>query len=205
MSIIEDRLPLLETVKLERGSHDPNGRFCAMELAAHLAGEPWSHRPDCVSPTISTFMVSWNDAMDDNDRQILLPVIPKLIGTKTTKADEETRAWMATDWLARECVPAWLRLAGLTEHAELLENLVPYTSTAIAQSNQKTLAAAGDAAWAAAGDAARAAAWDAAGAAAGAAAGDAAGAAAGAAFRQTVEVLQVSALKLVERMADVGR
>jgi hypothetical protein len=208
MSVIEDRLPYLEPLKLGRGSHKPpsNGlvNACVMEAVAYVAGEPFSDRPECASPVITSFLVSWNDAMDDVDRQMLKPYIVRLVGTRTGKRHEEQRAWMLTDWLARECAPAWLRLAGLTGQAELLESLAPLTSAASASKAQPVLdaamkdsaaardaardaarAAAGAAAWDAAGaaawDAAGAAAWDAAGAAAGAAARDAAGAAAGAA------------------------
>ena len=208
MSIMEDRLSLLETVELDQGAHSPDGKFCVMELAAYLANEPWSDHPDCVSPVIGAFLRSWNDSLNDQDRQMLKPLIPKVIGTATSKRDEETRAWMATDWLARECAPAWLRLAGLTAQAEALEKLAPLVSAASARKAQPKLdtarkdsAAAGAAARDAARDAARAAAR----AAAWAAARAAAWAAAEAALRPTVEALQVSAFDLLDRMIAVGR
>jgi hypothetical protein len=210
MSVIEDRLPYLEPLKLGRGSHDPpsNGlvNACVMEAVSYVAGEPFSDHPECASPVITSFLVSWNDAMNDVDRQMLKPYIVRLVGTRTGKRHEEQRAWMLTDWLARECAPAWMRLAGLAAQAELLESLAPLTSAASARKAQPVLdaarkdsaaaraaawaaawaaagAAARDAAWAAARDAAGAAAWDAARDAAGAAAWDAAGDAAGAAAR----------------------
>jgi hypothetical protein len=193
MSVIEDRLPYLEPLKLGRGSHKPpsNGlvNACVMEAVAYVAGEPFSDHPECASPVITSFLVSWNDAMDDVDRQMLKPYIVRVVGTRTGKRHEEQRAWMLTDWLARECAPAWMRLAGLTGQAESLESLAPLTSAASAREAQPVLdaarkdsAAARDAAWDAAGDAAWAAAWaaarDAARAAAWAAAWDAARAAA---------------------------
>jgi hypothetical protein len=194
MSVIEDRLPYLEPLKLGRGSHDPpsNGlvNACVMEAVAYVAGEPFSAHPECASPVITSFLVSWNDAMNDVDRQMLKPYIVRLVGTRTGKRHEEQRAWMFTDWLARECAPAWMRLAGLTGQAELLESLAPLRSAASARKAQPVLdaarkdsAAARDAAWAAAWDAAWAAARDAAWAAARAAAGAAARAAAGDAAR----------------------
>ena len=103
---------------------------CVMEAVSYVAGEPWSDHPRCASPIITSFLIGWNDALHDSDRQILKPYIPRIVGTRTTKADEETRAWMLTDWLARECAPAWLRLAGLTAQAEMLEGLAPLTSAA---------------------------------------------------------------------------
>jgi hypothetical protein len=159
----------------------PNGQACVMQAVAYIAEEPWTDHPECASPIITLFLIRWNDAMNDTDRQMLKPYIPRIVGTRTSSADEDARAWMLTDWLARECAPAWLRLAGLTAHAELLEGLAPIVSSRAAldaqpvlESARKGAAAAGDAAAAAARDAAWAAAWDAAGDAAGAAAGDAA-------------------------------
>ena len=188
-TVLKDRLAELDSITLEHGSHSPDHTFCVMEAVAYIAGEPWSDAPECVSPVITAFMVNWNDSLNDEDRQMLKPLIPKVIGTRTSKKDEETRAWMATDWLARECAPAWLRLAGLTAQAEALENLAPLTSAASARKAQPRLveakAAARAAAWAAAGDAAGAAAWD--------------------ALQPTVKGLQASAIFLVERMCEVGR
>ncbi len=272
MSVREDRLTWLDTFRLERGSHLPDGAACVMEAVAYLAGEPWSDHPICASPIITSFLISWNDSMNDSDRQMLKPYIPRLVGTRTNKADETVRAWMLTDWLARECAPAFFRCAGLTERAEMLAALAPLTSTATARKAQPTLdaarkdsaaarVAAGDAAWdaargaawdaarvaardaarvaarvaargaardaawdaarGAAGNAARVAARDAAGGAARGAAGDAArvaawgaawgvawdaaGDAAGDALRPTVEILQASALLLLDRMIQVGK
>jgi hypothetical protein len=159
-----------------------------MEAVAYVAGEPWTDHPKCASPVIGAFLRSWNDAMNDDDRQMLLPLIPRLVGTASTRDVEGRRAWMATDWLVRECAPAWLRLAGLNDHAHTLEQLAALTDASSARAAQPTIVEArkaGDAAWAAARAAARAAAWDAAMAtawdAAMAAAGDAAWAAAWAA------------------------
>jgi hypothetical protein len=211
VSVIEDRLAYLEPLQLEQGSHPaPNNGLvhaCVMEAVAYVAGETWSDHPECASPVIGAFLRSWNDSLSDADRQMLKPLIPRLVGTKASDLVEEKRVWMATDWLARECAPAFFRVAGLTEHAEALERLTALTTTKRAEKAQPTLdaawaaaraaarAAAGDAAWdaawaaaraaarAAAGDAAGDAAWDAAGDAAGAAAWAAAGAAAWAAAR----------------------
>ncbi len=181
MSVLEDRLGWLETFQLASGSHHPDGVACVMEAVAYVAGEPWSDHPICASPIITSFLISWNDAMDDTDRQMLKPYIPRIVGTRTGRGDETTRAWLLTDWLARECAPAFMRFAGLTEQAELLEALAPITSTADARRAQPVLdtarkdaAAACDAATSAATAAAWAAAWTAARAAARAAACDAA-------------------------------
>ena len=199
--------PTIDPVRLERamsatllkGAHDkPNGEFqaCVMEAVAFVAGEPWSDHPKCASPVIGAFMRVWNDGLNEDDRNRLLkPLIVKLVGTRGSKALENRRATMAADWFIRVQTPAWLRLAKLDKHADLLASMPEITDFSKAPSLMPALTAERTdayAAWAAAGDAARAAAVD--------AAGDAARDAARDALRPTVEALQASALELVERM-----
>ena len=190
--ILPERTALLDTVTFAHGSHQPtDGEMCVMEAVAYITGEPWSDHPQCVSPVIAAFLRNWNDNLLEPPRTSLLrPLMPLVIGTRTTEADEQTRAWMATDWLVRVQAPAWMELTpSLRDRAAELRALPPLTSSEIAVAVQSVLskarsesaaarAAARDAAWAAARDAARAAAWDAAWAAARDAAWDAAWAAA---------------------------
>jgi len=191
MTIRPDRAALLDTVTLAHGAHEPDsGQMCAMEAAAYIAGESWSDHPHCVSPVIAALLRSWNDALPDETRTTLLrPLLPLAIGTRTTDADEETRAWLAFDWMVRVHTPAWLRLAGLTEHAQAMASLSRITDATVAEESQPTIVAAGAAAVAAARDAA----------------GDAAGAAAWDALAPTVAALQASAVELVREMCAVGR
>lgn len=184
--IIPERATVLDTVQFGTGIHAENAaHMCVMECVAYVTGEPWSDHPQCVSPVIAAFLRSWNDTLPEPPRTALLrPLVPLVIGTRTAAADEETRAWMATDWLVRVHAPTWLRLAGLTKHAEALEALARIADAALARSAQVTTDAARDAVWAAvdaAGAAARDAVWDAVWAASAAAAGAAARAGAAAA------------------------
>ena len=181
-----DTEKLQKITALDRGAHDEDsGALCAMEAVAWIAGEPWSDAPQCASPVISQFMRSWNDALPDADRtRVLVPLLPEIIGTHTTKTDDQTRAWMATDWVVRVFTPCWLREAGLIDHAVRIERLAPLVDDATAIASEQTLRAAWDAAREAAGDTAgdttaRAAAFEAASAAAGDASWDAAWEAAG--------------------------
>ena len=207
---------LPDDLRLDSGSHPPpNGAFeaCVMEAVAYVAGEPWSDSPQCVCPVLASFGRSWNDWLPDDERQQLLPYIPRLIGTRSTPDVENRRAWMAADWLVRECAPAWLRLAGLDEHAHNLEQLAALTDGRTAEQAQPALTAARDAATAAgsaarsaarsaAGSAARSAAWSAARSAAWSAARSAAGSAASEALDPTRRGLQRSALALLDRMIE---
>ncbi|WP_201451754.1 hypothetical protein [Rhodovarius lipocyclicus] len=176
---------------LSSGGHHPSdGEMCVMEAVAFVAGEPWSDSPACACPVIGAFLRAWNDGLPDDERDALLrPLIPRLVGTKSTPAVEHRRSLMAADWLVREHTPAWLRLAGLTAQADALAGLPEITSMAQVPSIRPAIEAARrdaaaawdaarDAAWDAARDAAWAAAWDAAWDAARAAAWDAARAAA---------------------------
>ena len=195
----------IEELVLKSGGHNRRGKesVCLMEAVAWFAHEKHSDHPECVSPVLGAFGRAWNDGMrSDEERESLKQYIPMLVGTAGDAEADERRAWMAVDWLVRVATPAWLRLAGLDEHADRLAALQPITNAAYAASVQVEIeaaresasaardaagAAARDAAWAAARDAAWDAAWaaarDAAWAAAWDAARDAAGAAAGAAAR----------------------
>jgi hypothetical protein len=182
-----NRLALVEGLALKSGAHDePESETdlaaCVMEAVAFVAGEPWSDHPRCACPVIGDFLRSWNDSIPDEDNRtrLLGPLIPRLVGSKSTPVIELRRSYLALDWLVRVQTPAWLELAGLKDHADLcrrLGELRDEASCELATETVRGAACAANAAW----DAARAAAWDAAWAAAWAAAWDAARAAARAA------------------------
>jgi hypothetical protein len=189
---------------LAKGSHDtPQDGLCAMEWAAYIAGESHTDQPECVSPILRSFCISVNDAWDDDMRQRLRPYLARCIGTAGDGMDQE-RGFLALDWQIRTCLPAWLRIAGLTSEADRVEALAPIVDIEAARVAGPVVRAVrekADAARAAAGDAAGdAAAWDAAGAAAWDAARDAARAAAWDALQPTVRELQESVLDLLDRM-----
>ena len=196
------RIGLIEIILKQGGHSSREQAVCAMEAVAWLAGEPHSDRPACACPVIGTFMRSWNDAIptDAKRNALLKPLLPLLVGSKSTAAVELKRSYLAFDWLARVQVPAWLDLSpSLKVHADALRTLAPLTNKASVKAADGPLAAAWDAARAAAWDAARAAArdaaWDAAWAAARVAAWDA--------LLPTVTRLEVSAIDLVHRMLAV--
>jgi hypothetical protein len=199
-TVYREKLPPLGFfgIDLRKGSHKSRERgVCALEAVAWLAGEPHSDRPQCACPVIAAFVISWNDALptDEDRNRLLKPLIPRLVGSRSTKAVEERRAYLALDWLIRVQTPAWLDLTdSLKPHAAALRALDAIQDMATAKAAGSTVRGAESAA-AAAGDAAGDAAWD--------AAGDAARDAAGDALKPTVSALQVSALDLIERMLAV--
>jgi hypothetical protein len=190
---------------LHHGAHADHKDMCVMEAVAYIAGEPWSDRPKCACPVISAFLRRWNDDLNDTDRQLLKPLIPKLVNSKVSKEAETKRRELISDWFFREQVPTWLDLAGLKEHADggRLHGADYKWDAAGDAAWDAAMAAAMAAAWAAAGDAAGDAAWGAAWDAAWAAARAAAWAAAGGALRPTVEALQKSAIQLIEKCLEI--
>jgi hypothetical protein len=108
---------------LAHGTHaTPDDGRCAMEWVSHLAGEPHSDQPACVSPVLRAFCVALNDGLEDASRQRLRQYLARTIGTATDGLDE-SRAWMAMDWLVRIYTPTWLSLADLRDAADGLRSL----------------------------------------------------------------------------------
>ncbi len=72
----------LNTFKLASGSHASfEEGACAMELVAYMAGEEHSDSPECACPTISSYVRRLNDHFDAEERQLLKPYLPRIIGT----------------------------------------------------------------------------------------------------------------------------
>jgi hypothetical protein len=197
--ILTERLAQLDGLNLDKGSHDDfTEGHCAMEVVAWLAGQGHTDAPECASRVLRNFTINLNDTWDEEHRQALKPFLPRMVGTGDDGLDE-TRSYVALDWLIRTYTPAWLDLAGLTAEAQDLRDLRRIVDLVAAQAAGPVVRNASSKADAA-GDAARDAARDAAWAAAGDAARDAAGDAAWAALKPTVETLQKSALDLLDAM-----
>ena len=112
---------------LKSGSHSSaEAGLCAMEWVSYLAGEAHSDSPVCVSPILRSFCIDLNDSWDDEMRQRLRPYLARCIGTADDGRDEQ-RGYLCLDWQIRTYLPAWLRLAGLTDEAERIEALEPIT------------------------------------------------------------------------------
>jgi hypothetical protein len=195
----------LETLVVEKGSHEGEDGFCVMEAVAYVAGEEHTDTPKCASEVIGSFLRSWNDSLNDKDRQLLKPYVLKLVGTVASKEIEVARARLAQDWYVRVFTPTWLELAGLSDHAETLRKLNKITSDKDITDAQPALLAARSAAESAARSAARSAAesaaWSAAWSAARSAAWSAAESAARSAARSAAESAAWSAAWSAARSA----
>ena len=114
---------------LQRGAHPTRDEgMCAMEMVAWLAGEQHSDEPGCTCPVISAFVRACNDAMGDEARNRLLrPLVPHLVNTRGTPADEQARGYLVIDALMRTFLPAWLRRHHRDDEARLLAELPAVT------------------------------------------------------------------------------
>lgn len=123
MTVIPERAHWLKNIHLAKGYHRAKtpGEWCLTEAAAYIAGEPWSDHPKCVSTVLTVYGMALNDSWDDDQRQKLVPFIPRLLGTANDGQDE-ARSYLALDWLTRTYTPAWLDLAGLAEEAAALRD-----------------------------------------------------------------------------------
>ncbi len=119
------KLPLLglDGIELKKGNHYERGQgVCVMEAVAWVAGEPHSDHPQCACPVITSFMIKWNDRLlsDAERNRLLKPLVPLLVGTRSTREIEQRRLEMIRDFVARDAAPAALSLAGLDAAAEML-------------------------------------------------------------------------------------
>ena len=165
----------LTAITLAKGNHDAaecaGGQRCLFEWYNFLTRQRDTDAcPPGVSPVLHVFGMRLNDALPDDRRQELKRFLPngedRLAGTAGDGLDE-TRSYLALDWLIRTYTPAFLDLAGLSAEAAALRNLRRVADLAAAQAAGPVVreastkaAAARAAARAAAWDAARAAAWD---------------------------------------------
>ncbi len=121
MTIVQERLAALEAglIRIDRGSHHTfESGHCSMEVVAWLAGEGHTDAPVCASPVLRRFVIALNDRWTDDQRQALVPYLPRMVGTAGDGLDD-ARLQIALGSLSDAAGP-WLRLAGLEEDAEKL-------------------------------------------------------------------------------------
>jgi hypothetical protein len=100
----------LDNIRLARGSHSKREQgVCLMEAVAWFAGEKHSDHPKCVDPALAAYGRALNDHLRDDDRQLLKPLIPRLVGTVGSYALMQRRAYLLVDRHMRVNMPAFLR------------------------------------------------------------------------------------------------
>jgi hypothetical protein len=121
-------------ITLTEGAHaSPEDGVCLLEAVAVFAGGEFTDSPDCVSPVLAAYGRELNDMLPDKQRQQLIPLIPKLIGTVDDEADERD-SLRCVRWLVTHWAPAWLDLVPeLADHAAVLRAVpAPESSLSLA-------------------------------------------------------------------------
>ncbi len=147
----------LESLTLLSGGHSSRDEgVCLMEAVAWVAGEPHSDRPECTDPVLGAYGRAVNDFMTDEERRLLVPLVPRLVGTAGNAALSLRRAMLIVDGTVRQVVPLVLEAAGLSGDADKLRKLSPIVdkeSAEAAAEAAEAAEAAADAAYAADADA----------------------------------------------------
>lgn len=70
---------------LSAGRHrNPRRGACFMEFASYLAGERWSDHPACTDRVLAALARGVNDVVLDDRRDELVPLIPRVIGLRSS-------------------------------------------------------------------------------------------------------------------------
>jgi hypothetical protein len=127
----------LSTLTLRSGPHASRSAsaLCALEAVAWLAGEPHSDSPECACPVIAAFVREMNDAIgDDAERtRLLVPLLPRIVGSRASREIELRRAYLAADFSVRVGVPIALDAVGQHECATTLRALPEIADAATAR------------------------------------------------------------------------
>jgi hypothetical protein len=93
-------------INLKKGGHkSAEEGMCLLEAVSYVAGEPFSDHPPCVDPVLGAYGRTVNDWMTDEERQLLVPLIPKLVGTACDHTVSLRRAMLICDGTVRQILP----------------------------------------------------------------------------------------------------
>jgi hypothetical protein len=99
-----------QTVRLSKGRHrSPTHGMCVMELASVLAGERFSDYPEAVCPVIGSLLRAYNDRLDQDRRQALIPYAAQVVGTRAGHETARLRAERCVEFAraVRDALPRW--------------------------------------------------------------------------------------------------
>src|SRR4051794_39833887 len=94
---------LHQTTRLSAGRHNtPDDGMCVAELASVLAAETFTDYPESVSRVIGAFVRTYNDRVDAERRQDLLPSAALIVGTRADAETDRRRAARCVAWAVGE-------------------------------------------------------------------------------------------------------
>jgi hypothetical protein len=120
--------------RLASGNHSSfDEGACLMEAVAYVAGEPHSDHPRCACPVLTRHGIRLNDRFSDEERQLLAPLIPRLVGTRADRATQLRRVHLLVDASIREITPMAYEAVGWGVLAAKLRAIGPIVDEASAR------------------------------------------------------------------------
>ena len=77
---------------------------CIMQVIDWIDRNKWSDSPPCVHPVLRALAIRANDTLGDGERQRLLDLAPRLMGTAS---DDRVLAVRLAAWCARQVLPVY--------------------------------------------------------------------------------------------------
>jgi len=130
--------PLPPGFRLFKGGHQPpvEGQpleLCLDEAVAWMFGERHTASPACMSPTLAGHGMRLNDRFDDDERQLLVRLLPLLGGTRSTPEVERRRSFVLVDAAIREIAPMGLAAVKWIDLADRMRTIPLIADTASAR------------------------------------------------------------------------
>ncbi len=136
-----ERLKELENIDLLSGSHanaEINKQMCIMEAVDYVTGGKGTDHPACACEFMTKVMIRHNDRWNDEERQLLKPLIPLLVGTRDGMFKK--RAQVMASGSINKLLPIFLGAVGLNEMANEFKTLKiesgPEAKTAILKARE---------------------------------------------------------------------
>lgn len=108
------------TLRAGLGTGAPGDRCALQEVRAWLGLPAASDKiPPCVCPVIGPLAIRAND-LDAATRAALVPLLPRLLGSRGSPALDRRRRWALVDWTIRAAAP--VRLDAIAAREGLAEN-----------------------------------------------------------------------------------
>ncbi len=124
---------------LAESSHQsPEEGMCLMEAVAYIAGEPHSDHPKCACQVLTGFGIRLNDRFTDEERQLLAPLIPKLVWTRSSRSVELRRSYSLIDSSVRAITPMAMDVVGWKDLGDRLRALSEITDEQSARAARST-------------------------------------------------------------------
>lgn len=148
----------LEVPWLRQGAgHTPADGGCVMQVIDWISRNGWSDRPTCVNPLIRVHSIWANDGMEDESRQRLLLLVPRLMNTAVDDPmlnlrlsfflNQMTTNWVREDWvrvspsqMVLDAVKSWID-APSRESLAHLEGEVRSATSLLTDSGRQRLGA----------------------------------------------------------------